>query len=158
MNTLQARALLETWASWYLPRPVPWLRYTNGHNQPPELQNDWVDLIASHTPGAHAQATRALETMADKPPNLLTMRKILREAETRVLPDDHGLEPQLGPCPKCRGLRYVLTEEETTLGVYTFAEPCNRCQGSGRVPIKFALNEPAVSLQDWHAAQAAQDF
>ena len=151
MNTLQARVLLETWATWYLPRPVPWLRYTDGRNQPPVLQEDWVELLASHTPGAHKQVARQLETMAEKPPNLLQMRGMLRDAETNVLPADHGLEGQYGPCPHCRGLRYTFSMQMTEIGEYEFADECKRCQGSGRVPIKYALNEKPISRAEYDA-------
>lgn len=153
MNSLVARSILETWASWYLPKPVPWLRYTAGRNQAPEIQAEWVDLLASHTQGAHKQVTRMLEDMADKPPNLLQMRRMLRDAETKVIPADSHLDPELGPCPTCTGCGWLHGTMMTELGEYTCCSPCQMCTGTGRVPLARALRDQPISLAEWQRRQ-----
>lgn len=154
MNSLIAKTLLENWATWYMPKPVPWLRYRTGQSQSPELQAEWVDLLASHTQGAHKQVARMLEDMADKPPNLLQMRKMLRDAEAKVLPADHDTAPNMGECPTCNGLGWVFDTMTTPLGTYSCVDACTRCNKTGLVPSRQAAKREPVRLADAQRALA----
>lgn len=151
MNTSTAKALLETWAGWYRPKPVPWLVWPAGNSQPPEVHHEWLELLASHTQGAHKQVTRMLEDMADKPPNLLQMRKMLREAEAKVLPTEPDLTPNMGECPLCSGLGWIFDTMTTELGTYTCVNPCDHCGKTGRVPSRQAAKRHVVSLAQWQS-------
>jgi len=127
------------------------------------VHHEWLELLASHTHGAHKQVTRLLEDMADKPPNLLQMRKMLRDAETKVVPDGPDLTPNLGECPMCNGLGWLFGTMTTELGEYSCVSPCDSCGKTGRVPSRQAAKREVVSFTQWQAqhsqsARIDEDF
>jgi hypothetical protein len=133
MNISEAKAQLEVWADWYQPKHVPWRRWRNGPTEPPTIEQDWIALLSLHPAGVLKVISRKLEDLKT-PPSLLDMRRMLRDIEARLIPDDAGIATgSTIICPTCQGTGWRVRWVETGLYPHDEAYPCQQCGKSGVV-------------------------
>lgn len=143
MNISEAKAQLEVWADWYQPKHVPWRRWRNGPTEPPTIEQEWVTMLSMYPAGVLKIISRKLEDYKT-PPSLLDMRRMLRDIEAKLIPDDAG-KPTGSTviCPTCNGTGWRIRWVETGIYPHDEAYPCQPCGKSG---IVLANRVPAADL------------